>query len=275
VPARRRGLIEVGPLEISRRDPLGLVAVLRRYGDAVTVWVRPRVYEIVAVPIGLSRSMDGRVDRVPQGTITFSALREYVVGDDLRHVHWRTSARAGELMIRENIDTSMPWLVVLLDDRVDAHDRTGETFEAACEAAASVIVAAARDEIRVELRLVSGGGVTSRRERDAGALLDLLAEVTLTEARLQPALEDLRGRRLGDTLIFLTGPAPDEDLGAVAGLGGAYPSIIAGVFDPADAGPGNGAGQAGGPSGELRGMLVVTCVDGADFAAAWDGIRAW
>jgi uncharacterized protein (DUF58 family) len=275
-------------LEISRRDPFGLVAVLRRYGDTVTVWVRPRVYEIAAVPVGLSRSMDGRVDRVPQGTITFSALREYVMGDDLRHVHWRTSARVGELMIRENIDTSMPWLVVLLDDRAGAHDPAGETFEAACEAAASVIVAAARDEIRVELRLVSGGGATSRRERDAGALLDLLAEVTLGEARLQPAVEDLRGRRLGDTLIFLTGPSPDEDLGVVAGLGGAYPSIITGVFDPADAGQDTRAsghdrarsgqlatGHAhGAPSGQLS-MLVVTCVDGADFAAAWDGIRAW
>src|SRR5690606_8711752 len=39
VPTRRRGLVEIGPLEASRRDPLGLVAVLRRYGDRVTVRV--------------------------------------------------------------------------------------------------------------------------------------------------------------------------------------------------------------------------------------------
>jgi uncharacterized protein (DUF58 family) len=93
VPTKRRGVISVGPLEVSRRDPLGLVSVVRRYGDSATVWVHPRVHPIVAVPVGLSRSMDGRVDRVPQGNLTFSALREYVVGDDLRQVHWRTSAR--------------------------------------------------------------------------------------------------------------------------------------------------------------------------------------
>ena len=280
VPTRRRGLIEVGPLEISRRDPLGLVAVLRRYGDAVTVWVRPRVYELVAVPVGLSRSMDGRVDRVPHGSITFSALREYVVGDDLRHVHWRTSARAGELMVRENMDTSMPWLVVLLDDRRSAHGPGANdepTFEAACDAAASLIVAAARDEIRVELRLVSGADATARRGTDAGALLDLLAEASLRSVELRPAVEDLRGRRLGDTLIFLTGPSAEQDLDVVAGLGRAYPSIITGVFGPADPGSGidSAAGHAHGAPSAERSMLVVTCVDGADFAAAWDGSRAW
>ncbi|HEX6873198.1 MAG TPA: DUF58 domain-containing protein, partial [Micromonosporaceae bacterium] len=107
VPTSRRGVIEVGPLEVTRFDPLGLVGVVRRYGGAATAWVRPRVHQITAVPVGLSRSMDGRVDRVPRGSITFAALREYVVGDDLRHVHWRTSARVGELMVREHVDTSL------------------------------------------------------------------------------------------------------------------------------------------------------------------------
>src|SRR6185295_17135875 len=122
-------------------DPLALVSAVRRYGGAVRVWVRPRVHPIAAVPVGLSRSMDGRVDRVPHGSITFAALREYVVGDDLRRVHWRTSARVGELMVREHVDTSLPRVVILLDDRAGAHvpDVSGEsTFEAACEAAASV-----------------------------------------------------------------------------------------------------------------------------------------
>jgi uncharacterized protein (DUF58 family) len=272
VPTRQRGLLVVGPLQISRRDPLGLVAVLRRYGEPVTVWVRPRVYEITAVPIGRARSMDGRVDRVPHGSITFSALREYVMGDDLRHVHWRTSARAGELMVRENMDTSMPWLVILLDDRSNAHGlgaNDESTFEAACDAAASLIVAAARDEIRIELRLVSGAAVAAGREAEAGALLDLLAEASLGAAELRPAVEGLRGRRAGDTLIFLTGPAPEHDLDLVAGLGGAYPSIIAAAFNHAE--PAGGHAPAA-PSGS---MLLVTCVDGADFAAAWDGLRAW
>jgi uncharacterized protein (DUF58 family) len=270
VPTARRGLVRIGPLEISRRDPLGLVGALRRYGDTAMVWVRPRIHAIGAVPIGLSRSMDGRVDRVPHGSITFAALREYVIGDDLRHVHWRTSARVGELMVREHVDTSLPRIVILLDDRIPAHDRdaAGEsTFEAACEAAASVLVAAVNADVHVELQLVTGkatGGGTA----EAAAMLDLLAEAELVagtaEDALSVAAERLRVRRLGDTLLYLAGPTHQDDLGTLASLKGAYPSIIAGVFGPVESGLSANAG-----------VLVVGAADGAEFAAAWDAVRAW
>lgn len=270
VPTSRRGLIDVGPLEISRRDPLGLVGVVRRYGESAKVWVRPRIHLIAAVPVGLSRSMDGRVDRVPHGSITFAALREYVVGDDLRHVHWRTSARVGELMVREHVDTSLPRVVILLDDRAGAHitGADGEsTFEAACEAAASVMVAASREDIHVEIRLVHSAGATTAGDYAVSPMLDLLAEANLAPANtltLRDAVERLRVRRLGDTLLFLTGPPNEDDLGVVAGLRGAYPSIIAGVFGPVETGLATNAG-----------ILVVGAADGADFAGAWDGVRAW
>jgi uncharacterized protein (DUF58 family) len=270
VPTRRRGVLDIGPLEISRRDPLALVGVVRRYGGQIRVWVRPRVHLIAAVPVGLSRSMDGRVDRVPQGSITFAALREYVIGDDLRHVHWRTSARIGELMVREHVDTSLPRMVILLDDRPGAHVLAGNgesTFEAGCEAAASVLVAAFREDVHVELQLVSGRIGAG----EIGAMLDMLTEAdpvadpTLTpDEALRSAVERLRIRRQGDTLLFLTGPPNDADLGAVAGLRGAYPSIIAGVFGPVESGLATTAG-----------LLVVNATDGLDFAAAWDGISAW
>ncbi len=274
-PTRRRGVISIGPLEVSRRDALGLVAVVRRYGESAQVWVRPRVHPIVAVPVGLSRSMDGRVDRVPHGSITFSTLREYVVGDDLRHVHWRTSARVGSLMVREHVDTSLPRVVILLDDRATAHamapTQDGEpesTFESACEAAASVLVAAAREDIWVELRLLSGAVGAGQSTVEIGPMLDLLAEAAPQPAGesdpLRTAIESLRIRRQGDTLIYLTGPPSEEDLGLVAGLRGAYPSIIAGVFGPVESG-----------LATTSGMLVVSAVDGPDFAGAWDGIRAW
>jgi uncharacterized protein (DUF58 family) len=274
-PTQRRGVIEVGPLEITRRDPLGLVGVVRRYGVTSRIWVRPRVHLVAAVPVGLSRSMDGRVDRVPHGSITFAALREYVVGDDLRQVHWRTSARVGELMVREHVDTSLPRIVLLLDDRAGAHtrDATGEsTFEAACEAAASVLVAAVHADVHVELLLVSGAAVSTSGAAGvaaAGPMLDLLAEATLTGGERDPrALESvvqgLRLRRLGDTLIVLTGPPDPDELGTVAALKGAYPSIIVGVFGQVEAG-----------LGAIAGLLVVGATDGADFAAAWDGVRAW
>ncbi|MGV9808489.1 DUF58 domain-containing protein [Micromonospora chersina] len=268
VPTRRRGVVPVGPLRVTRRDPLGLVALARSYGGVVPVWVHPRIHPLSAVPTGAGRSLDGRVDSVPHGSITFDSLREYVVGDELRRVHWRTSARVGELMVRENVDTSLPRLVVVLDNRAAAHpDRDAgmaESFESGCEAAASVVAAAIREDLPVSLLLVAPA---PEEPADAVGPLDRLAAAELAgggEDVLRAALTRLRQDRLGDTLVFLTGPGARGDLGHVGALRGAYPSVVVGMFgapEPTAAG--------------VAGLVVVDAADGAAFAAEWDGIRRW
>lgn len=296
VPTDRRGVVRIGPLRVVRRDPLGLLSLPRQHGGVNQVWVYPRVYPLTAVPVGVVRSLDGRVDRVPHGTITFDTLREYVIGDELRHVHWRTTARVGELMVREHVDTSLPSIVVLLDDRLDAYPDP-EHFEAACEAAASIVTAAFAADLSIVLHLVSG---TAAEGRTPTAFLDLLAEATLhsvedihraaqdaatrahretaealhvtdrpTPGRprvkdpLDAAIGTLRHRRLGDTLVFLTGAGGTGDLGRVGTLRGAYPALIAGALGTGDT-----------PAAS-DGMLALAAADGADFAKAWDGVRRW
>lgn len=268
VPTRRRGVVPVGPLRVTRRDPLGLVALARAYGGTVPVWVHPRIHPLSAVPTGAGRSLDGRIDSVPHGSITFDSLREYVVGDELRRVHWRTSARVGELMVRENVDTSLPRLVVMLDNRAAAHpDRdagVAESFESGCEAAASVVAAAIREDLPVSLLLVAPA--PAELESSHGPL-DRLAAAELAEGGadvLRAALTRLRQDRLGDTLVFLTGPGARGDLGHVGALRGAYPSVVVGMFGAAEP---TAAGTAG--------LVVVDAADGAEFAAEWDGIRRW
>ena len=255
VPTHRRGVVPVGPLRVERGDPLGLVSLARAYGDTAGVWVHPRIHPLRAIPAGLTRSLDGRVDKVPQGTITFDSLREYVVGDELRRVHWRSSAKAGTLMVREQLDTSEPSIVVLLDDRPDG--QSGESFEESCEAAASIVAAAVREDVAVRLHLVSGPA--------AGPFLDVLTEATLRPGDLTAQLRQLRAARPGDTLVFLTGPGGRGDLGAVSGLRGAYPVVVAALFGDADAAPVSPG----------DGMTVIEAATGAEFAAAWDGVRGW
>lgn len=268
VPTDRRGVVGIGPLRVVRRDPLGLLTLARGYGGVSQVWVYPTVHHLTAVPTGVMRSLDGRADRVPHGSITFDTLREYVVGDELRHVHWRTTARVGELMVREHLDTSLPRLVVLLDDRRRAYpdaDRAGLSahFESACEAAASIVMAAFREELPVALRLAGGSQAGGK---DTRGYLDLLAEATLTgDDRLSDTVAQLRTRRAGDTLIYLTGPGGVADLGRVGTLRAAYPSLIAGAFGTID----------GEVPTALEGLQVLSAADGADFAAAWDGVSAW
>lgn len=262
VPTVRRGVVPVGPLRVTRRDPLGLVALARPYGGTVPVWVQPRVHPLTAVPTGAGRSLDGRVDGVPHGSITFDSLREYVVGDELRRVHWRTSARVGELMVRENVDTSLPRIVVLLDNRLVAHpdqvDGTAESFEAGCEAAASVVAAALREDLPVTLLTV-----VPDADPDAHPM-DRLTTVGLAGGSLPDATARLRRHRAGDTLVFLTGPGGRDGLGHVGALRGAYPSVVVGVL-----------GATGATPPGTAGLVVVDAVDAAGFAAEWDGVRRW
>jgi len=273
VPTHRRGVVTIGPLRITGRDALGLVTVARSQGGTAEVLVHPRIHPLAAVPAGVTRSLDGRIDRVPHGSITFDSLREYVVGDELRRVHWRTSAKVGELMVREHLDTSLPRLVVLLDNRVAAHPRVvdgvAETFESACEAAASVVAAAYREDLPVVLLVVVEPG--DRDPATGGAFLDRLAAVTLRpdppgggDGPLRVVTRRLRQDRLGDTLVFLTGPGARPDLGHLGALRGAYPSVVVGMFG-AD-------GQT--PPG-AAGLVVLDAADGTEFAAEWDGVRRW
>ncbi|MBM7489622.1 uncharacterized protein (DUF58 family) [Micromonospora luteifusca] len=279
VPTHRRGVVPVGPLRVTRRDPLGLVALARPYGAAVPVWVHPRIHPLAAVPRGSGRSLDGRVDGVPHGSITFDSLREYVVGDELRRVHWRTSARVGELMVRENVDTSLPRLVVLLDNRAAGHPErvagVAESFESACEAAASIVTAAHRADLPVLLLLAAAQPDTAAEagtpggDADVGPVLGPLdrlaaAELSADDGAVRAATTRLRQDRLGDTLIFLTGPGGRDELGHVGALRGAYPSVVVGVFGAAEPTP---PGTAG--------LVVVDAADGAQFAAEWDGVRRW
>ncbi|WP_034594720.1 DUF58 domain-containing protein [Hamadaea tsunoensis] len=275
VPTRRRGVVQVGPLRVNRRDPLGLISFARDHGGVARIWVHPRIHPMQAVPAGVTRSMDGRVDRVPHGSITFDTLREYVIGDELRHVHWRTSAKVGELMVREHLDTSLPRIVVLLDDRAASYPAPespgGEVaaFESACESAASVIAAAVREDLPVVLHTVGGAAVAHQRG-SAQAHLDTLAEAVLRPDGggeiLVEAANRLRQHRPGDTLVYLTGLRGLTDLGVISALQGAFPSVVAGVLGPFEP----GEGQTGG-----AGMLMLRAEDGPDFAAEWDGVGRW
>lgn len=261
VPTHRRGIFTLGPLTVGRRDPLGLVKLSRAYGETGTVWVHPIVHPLHTSPQGVARSMDGQHDRVEHGSLTFHALREYVIGDDLRHVHWRTSARIGELMMRENVDTSLPRIVVLLDDRRASY--RGDGFETACDAAASIVVAALREGLSCAMTL-TGGAVVAAGGRDD--YLDALAEARPSEDEnaLNDAVVRLRHQRLGDTLIYLTGSARPLETPQIASLRGGHPALLAAVL-----GPGNPGHTT------VNGIPVLGAADGEEFVAAWHGAGAW
>lgn len=218
LPTGTRGEIPVGPLALVRADPFGLTRRVREYGRPVTLLVRPRTVPLSVPPSGKAHHLEGPTsDNAPSGTVTFHTLREYVVGDDLRHVHWRSSARTGTLMVRQLIDASLPTTTVLLDTR-------GLT-EPAVDAAASVAVAAARAGFPV--RLLTDAGPLPDTKSDAEAVLDRLALVqarTSGAAGASGVTEALRTARGGGSLVLVT--ADPAEVGRAAGVRRRFDRVI-------------------------------------------------
>lgn len=178
LPTDRRGPVRVGPLVVERSDLLGLARSRSEVGQPTVLRVYPRRHAIRLATDGRARHHhEGEPPAVPvSGSMDLRALREYVVGDEPRHLHWKATARTGQLMVREFVDPAQPWCVVLLDDRADALSPAG--FEEAVEVAASILWEACEQERPARLVLASGPSVeTAGGAAGARLLLDRLSEV--------------------------------------------------------------------------------------------------
>jgi uncharacterized protein (DUF58 family) len=259
LPTTHRGIFDIGPVEVTRRDPFELFRTSHKHAEPERIWVYPRVLDFRALPAGQRRHLEGpSSDTSPQGNITFHRLRDYVVGDDLRLVHWRSTARTGRLVVKHNVDTSQPYSVVLLDLRPSRY--TAEAFESAVDVAASVLVASAANKAPVELRLTDGAVVGGPRLRDVTPLVDHLTGVHADPAgSLQTELLRLRRARGGTSLVVVTGALEREDLPYLAALRRRFERLVVVSVDVDD------------PTGaRFPGVSIITAADADEACAAWN-----
>lgn len=209
IPTERRGVLTIGPLDVRRRALAGLAENRAALGAAVQVRVLPRVLPVRGVPGRVRRAHSGADERVPHGGTDLVGLREYLPGDDLRRMHWATSAKTGKLMVRQDADPSSAHLTILLDDRAGGYP-DGD-MEDAVEVAASLAVAAAESEHGVRLLTVCGQldqtmlaipGVPT----DARDLVSALAEIRLRD--MAATVPPLPASGL-DIVAVLTGAGAD------------------------------------------------------------------
>lgn len=138
IPTARRAVLTVGPVTSVRADPLSL---LRREHDLTEedlLYVHPRTVRVESSAAGLIRDLEGNsVRKLTESDVAFHALRDYVPGDDRRHIHWKTSARSGRLMVRQFEETRRSHLLILLSTRVEDY-ATDDEFELAISIAGSL-----------------------------------------------------------------------------------------------------------------------------------------
>lgn len=101
--ARRRGHYTVGPIRVTSGDAFGLFQAHREFHSRASVTVYPRVHQIEGLVVPLSQPF-GPVrtrERAFEDPSNHAEIRDYRPGDNPRHIHWKTSARVGEMMVRE------------------------------------------------------------------------------------------------------------------------------------------------------------------------------
>ena len=155
IRTERRGVIAVGPAMTRRGDPIGMFSRDVVWTPVREVLVRPHLLPMESLGAGLLRDLEGvSTDAVSQSDLAFHALREYVPGDDLRHIHWRSSAKVmastgvSSLLVRQYLDTRRSHATIVVDDRASAW-ADPEDFESAMAVAASIAVRAVLDDFDV------------------------------------------------------------------------------------------------------------------------------
>jgi uncharacterized protein (DUF58 family) len=276
-----RGTFRVGPLSVRLADPFGLCELTRSFSTSDELVVHPVVVPLTAVALGGDWAGGG--DAAGRATASSGSddvsTREYRHGDDLRKVHWRSTARFGELMVRREEQPYQSRATLLLDTRARGHRGEGadSSFEWAVSAVASIGVSLLRSGYAVTLvidddrpLLPPGLALTE------GLLLDALAVLEPGRGRdLDPAVTRLR-RGIDGVLVAVLGSLTAEAGERVARLRSGPAACTAIVLDtptwvPADAHGRRPRGEGPDPAPTLlaAGWKVLPAEQGIPLAQLW------
>jgi hypothetical protein len=261
IRTERRGVIPVGPATTRRGDPLAILSRDVAWTDVTEILVRPPMVPMDSLGAGLIRDLEGvSTDAVSQSDLAFHALREYVAGDDLRHVHWRSSAKAmaaaddSRLLVRQYLDTVRSHVTLVVDDTPAVWPHADD-FELAMSVAASIIVRATLDEF--DTSFVCGtsasSGVTGHLALDSVCRAEFGTTGLVSSAHRAAVVSP------DTSLLFLVGGAASDFENYQRAVAAFPPEVrrYALIIDPSTASRVT----------ETGGLVVVQVADKADLGA--------
>ena len=267
LPTERRGILTIGPLDIELTDPFGLARVAMTASGSSELTVFPHVDELAPLPLTTGNDPLAGAEHpnsLGRGGEDFYALRDYVVGDDLRRVHWPSTARHDELMVRQD---ELPWqgrATVLVDVRSSTN--TIESLELVISAAASIISAGAHRQDLI--RLVSTDGADSgfaAGHAHIEAIMEHLASVeAANDSGFRRVLDSLARSVGGGALIVVVAEAAAPDVELLSRLRRRFGSLTIVQFERSS--------WDGGPPSETitdRKVGVMRVTAATPFVAAW------
>ncbi len=179
IPTHRRTVLQVGPVTAVRGDPVGLFARTVTWSDPLDLFVHPRTVPMDGSSSGFLQDLEGLpTTDLSSADISFHALREYVPGDDRRHVHWRTTAKTGQLVVKQYQETRRSHLAVALSMNRREYARDDE-LELGISVAGSLGLQALKEDKQLTV-LVQGATLPTRSGKP---FLDSLSALDYTEPK--------------------------------------------------------------------------------------------
>jgi uncharacterized protein (DUF58 family) len=271
LPTERRGIVEIGPLEVIVSDPFGLASSSTIGAPKTELTVFPHIDDVVPVPHTSGDDPYAGADHpsaLGRSGEDFYALRPYVVGDDLRRVHWPSTARRDELMVRQD---ELPWqgrVTVLLDVRRNTH--TPDSLELAVSAAASIVTACwkRRDLVRLMTTDNADFGFAAGTAH-AEAIMEFLATVPASPSgTLRGVLDALGQAGNGGAVVPIVAGIAGAELASLARLRSRFAAVTIVHFERSSYD--NSAPEQGGDVATVGGTGLIRVNRDRPFADAWN-----